>query len=118
MSNTFRRPYTITRNSVAGSYNTAGEYVEGATTTLSIMTSIQPADAEDLKSLPEGRRESEAYRLYTDTLLKITERDSTQGDTILIGTKQFEVLSIAPWQNRGTEACNHYKAVCALVLKT
>jgi len=67
-----------------------------------------------MQLLPEGRRESEAYRLYTDFELKTVRKESgdkLNADTVTIDGKKFEVLSVAKWRN---DVINHYKAVVSL----
>ena len=106
----FRSPIILRRPS-AGSY-VNGRWVEGSTTNSTITASIQPVTGEDMEELPEARRESEAYKMYTSTEIKtIQEAGSDQNaDRVLFFGKEFEVHQVNPWQNNSNfKNVNHYK---------
>jgi hypothetical protein len=67
----FRKPYNVTRTA-PGTY-TNGEWVNGASSTVPIMATIQPVSDQDLKALPEGTRSSDVVKIYTETLLYTVE---------------------------------------------
>lgn len=106
----FRSPITLRRPS-PGSY-VNGRWVEGATTDSTITASIQPLTGEDMQSLPEARRESEAYNMFTSTQVRtVQEAGSNQNsDRILFGGKEFEVHQVHTWQNNANfTIVNHYR---------
>ena len=75
MFEVFRKTYTVTRVA-AGDY-VDGKWVEGATSTFTIQASLQPAKPKEMEMLPEGRRNQETYKLYSDTQLRTVEEDET-----------------------------------------
>ena len=99
----FRR--SVTRRTQAAGTEVNGHYTEGAKTDTVIKASIQPASQTDIETLPEGRRNHEAFRVYTDTKLN-TERDDENSDSILYDGKEYEVMMRLDWQNN---VINHYK---------
>lgn len=106
----FRSPVTLRRPS-AGAY-VNGLWVEGATTDSIITASIQPLTGEDMEELPEGRRESEGYKMYTSTQVRtVQEAGSDQNaDRIVFNSKEYEVHRVNPWQNNlNFNIVNHYK---------
>lgn len=102
-----RKTLTVTRHA-AGSRD-HGRYVEGTTSTFNITASVQPLQAREMDMLPENRRDSESFRLYTDTLLLVADRRTgVNADKVAISGSDYEVVSCATWQN---DIINHYKAV-------
>jgi len=63
----FRKPFTAKRVT-AGTY-VNGVFVPGTNSTFTIQASIQPLSDIDLSTLPEGQREGDLIKLYTDTEL-------------------------------------------------
>ena len=77
-----------------------GQYVETVDwTTDTILASVQPMTGNDLLSLPEGRRESEGVKMYTDIKTDI-------GSYIVWNSKEYEIKSEA---YHGSNVINHYK---------
>jgi len=112
MTSSFRKSLVGTRF-VAGTFP-KGEYVEGGTSVINFKASVQPLKPNEMQLLPEGRRESEAFRLYTDFQLKTVRTESgseLNADNVTIDGENFEVLSVAKWKNN---VLNHFKAVVAL----
>jgi len=107
----FRKPITVKRP-------TAGSYVNGlwvATSTpteIIIQASVQPATTEDLQSLPEGRRQLGAYKLYTDTQLQSVLENANNPDIVVINGEDYEVAQVEPWQNG---IVNHYKILAVRI---
>lgn len=103
----FRRPLTVRRRS-NGSYNDAGFFVvSGPETILTIEASVQPLTGSDIRLLPEGRREEEMSRLYTDTpLLGSIKGSAGNCDIVEIDGADYEVIKTMPW---GNNVINHYK---------
>lgn len=106
----FRSPITLRRPD-AGTY-VDGRWVGGSVVDSTITASIQPLSGEDMQSLPEARRESEAYNMYTSTQVRtVQEAGSDQNaDRVLFFGKEFEVWQVRPWQNNSNFAIvNHYR---------
>lgn len=108
----FREPLTVKRKNAATVY-VKGKAQVGATSNVSITTSVQPLKADEMELLPEGRRDSEAFRLYTSTeLFPADETTGKNADVVVYNGKDYEVLSCARWQNR---VVPHFKAVMVKV---
>jgi len=106
----FRRPIRVTRVEKSGQY-VNGTYVPGdfPVDVPNVRASIQPAPGKMMQSLPEGRRSSEAYLLYTDSMLYTAETSSSQNtDIVIINDTEFEVAKVGPWQNG---VINHYEVL-------
>ena len=90
----------------------SGDYINGEWHTETeaapfiIVASVQPLTPKEMKTLPEGRRNSQAYRIYTDIELH-TIRDQNPDRVELFG-QEFEILSVEIWQN---QVIPHYKAI-------
>lgn len=93
--------YTRTRTSVGTTVD--GTYVEGSTSTSSILGSLQPVTGDLLKSLPEGRRADEVKVLYTtsDVIVKPIP------DKFTIDGEQWETEKVMKWEHFGE---THYIA--------
>ncbi len=104
----FRQAVTIKRVTSAP-VATKGVYASAATSNITIQASIQPLKPNEMQLLPELRRNSEAFRLYTSTQLFPAEDETKKNADIAVfyGNK-YEVLSCATWQNN---VINHYKAI-------
>jgi len=104
----FRQSITLKRRTGTGSF-TKGIFTDSGTSDITIQGSIQPLKADEMELLPEGRRDSEAFRIYTDTKLFPANDDTKlNADRVVLGGKEYEVLACATWQNN---VINHYKAV-------
>ena len=101
-----RKTLTVTRYGLGS--DVKGHYVEGTPSTFNITASVQPLRPNEMLLLPEGRRESEAFRLYTDTQLLPARKDSTNAEKVAIGSVDYEVLSCAIWDNN---IIPHFKAI-------
>jgi len=90
----------------------SGTYVDGTwkaeaeNAPFTIRASVQPLKPKEMETLPEGRRNSQAYRIYTDVELH-TVRDQNPDRVELFG-EEFEILSVEVWQN---QVIPHFKAV-------
>jgi hypothetical protein len=78
--------------------------------------SVQPTKGQEVKLVPEGRRDSETYKMYTSTqILGITTQNPDQV-TILKAPFTgivFECIEIFDWQNNANfNVTNHYKYIC------
>ena len=110
----FRRPLQVTRK-LAGDYNDAGKWVDGATSrVLTIQASVQPLLGKDVKTLPENRRSVESYVLYTNTNLSVLdELTGLRGDTVAINGRNYEIVARHDWQN---SVISHYKYIVQRIL--
>ena len=101
----FRGTVTGTRDDGTGIY-VEGEWVAGSTTVLSIEASIQPLRPDEMDQLPEGRRSGQAYKLYTDDLVRTAKQDQYNADKLTINGEECEVVAVKPYQSG---IISHYK---------
>jgi len=103
----FRRTLTVSRRA-AGDYNAGGFFeVSDAPSTFTIEASVQPMSGQEMKLLPENRREEEWTKIYTDTELYSAEKGSTgNADIVTIAGSSYEVFKVFPWLNG---VISHYK---------
>lgn len=115
MSSSFRKPRTIKRYA-AGTYN-KGIYTEGTENQFEITASVQPTTPSDINALPEGRRDSISFRIYTDADLRTSEGETprTNPDKIVLYGQDYEVVKEMTWLN---SVINHRKYVVAQVLES
>lgn len=99
------KPYTVTRTTPAAPVN--GRKVAGTTSTLPITANIQPANGEELETLPEHRRKNDVRVIYTETELFV-EDATHEPDRIAIGSTVFEVFKCEPW-------ARHFRAYASKV---
>lgn len=105
MGSSFRKTITVTPRTSGSLVD--GIYTEAAGTPYTIQASVQPANARDLQTLPEGRRLSKAYRLYSDSSMNSLQ--TTQNpDRVTLGDGEYEVVTKDPWQNG---VVPHYKYI-------
>jgi hypothetical protein len=98
----FRRPYIVKRKS-SGSISD-GKFTDGAISDISITASVQPLKSQDIQQLPEGRRNSKLYYVFTSTALNTV--GTANPDSIVIDGEIYEVDKKDSWQNG---VINHYK---------
>lgn len=89
----------------AGTYNSAGDWVAGASASFNISAVIQNANPEDLKVLTEGQRTNEAIKIHTVTELIIQTTNQT-GDLIVYEGSDWLVYNVAD-----RKIGNYYKAI-------
>ena len=81
-----------------------GVWVEGSSSEFTVKCSVQPLRPREMATLPEGRRDIEALRIYADDRLLAAD-ETTQINADLVDVSgvgdnyDFEVLSCGPWQN-------------------
>ena len=91
--------YTVTRTA-AGSYTT-GLYTSGATSTFTIVASIQPFGmGRNLEAPVDGQHGSEVRVLWTTTELR-TRAPLNDADTISIDSETWRVVQVERWQAFG-----------------
>lgn len=100
----FRSPFIITRKE-PGAYNN-GEWVEGAYTAAVINASVQPVRGLEMEMLPEGRRNTQSVKIYTNVKLNTVEDKNP--DHLQAFGYDFEILSVEPW---ASNVINHYKCI-------
>lgn len=105
----FRSPITL-RTFAVGSY-VNGRWVEGSHTDAIITASIQPLVGEEMQLVPEDRRETETFKMYTSAVINtITDANP---DQVIFNGKTFVVLQVFPWQNTSVFfPVQHYKYIC------
>ncbi len=103
----FRLPQTITR--FAAGTTVKGRYTAGASSTLTILASVQPISGEDLKPLPEGRRLDDYVKVYTDSNLQTLP---SQPDRLTWRGHTYECISV---DVRQMGVINHYKYIFSKV---
>ena len=104
----FRSPVTLRRFQSGGYSN--GRWTDGIYTDMPITSSIQPMKGEEMQELPEGRRESEGYRLFTSALIHTVT--DVNPDLVLFLGKTFEVVQVLPWQNsQALGLVHHYQYI-------
>lgn len=106
----FRKPVTVTRPAQGSFVN--GIWVDGTTTTLTIDASVQPANTNDLQSLPENRRTLGVYVLYSDVPFQSAIENKQNPDIVKINGEDYEIAKSMPWQN---DVVSHYKAMAVRV---
>lgn len=113
----FRTPIEILRQ-LEGSY-VNGKFVEGGFITIAATASVQPLKGQEVQLIPEGRRDSESYKMFTSTQIFGIEpqRPLANPDqvTVLKGPftgRIFEVIDINTWQNNPNfNIVNHYEYI-------
>ena len=108
--NAFRKSLKVRRIGDVEYIN--GKPTEDASETLCIKGSVQPANTDDMQSLPEGRRLLGVLKIYTDTKLRAAREGSYNSDIIEIDGDDYEVAAVMPWQNG---IINHYKILASRV---
>lgn len=102
----FRKPQTILRLS-PGTY-VEGNWVDGAEVQLVIQASVQPVKAQDMATLPAGKRISDFVKLYTDTPLQVlSEVEGLQPDRLMWLGHIFECIAADRYQ-MGVISHNRY----------
>ena len=106
----FRQAVTVTRQPEGGYVD--GVWQNDPAGTVAIKASVQPASAEDMQRLPEGRRQTGAVKLFTnDTLL--TEKGAQKADVVNLPQGDYEVATAEEWVN-GIIPHNAY--ICARIV--
>jgi len=114
MKSSFRK--SLPRRTFAAGTIVKGRFIEGAPTDTAIFASVQPLKAHEIMQLPEGRRNSKSFWLFTDTKLNvIDELNKINPDLITIDSELFEVFKIEPWQNN---VIPHFKVMVMKKLET
>jgi hypothetical protein len=81
-------------------------------TQFTIVGSIQPTTGKDLEAVPENRRDSALYKIYTTSELVIATTGRQNSDRLSLFGEDYEVISKLPWQN---SLINHFKYIVGRV---
>ena len=88
-----------------------GVYENGPVTESTITGSLQPLRPNEMQLLPEGRRTSQAMKLYTtDEIRTANEETNMQADEVEVDELIFEVFSVEKWTLPGSDNA-HYKSI-------
>lgn len=110
MNSSFRKTLILRRSDAADTV-VDGYKVNSATTDTNFLASVQPLNAHQIQHLPESRRNSKSYWLYTsDNLLMMSAKNA---DRVIIDGEEYEVWKKEPWQNA---VLNHFKILVGKVL--
>ena len=86
-------PYTLIRYA-AGVYDENGRYNQPDPTESTIQAHIQPLNGIEKQELPEGRRNLDSIKIYSDDELRGVDSESKlQPDRIVYNSKTYEVYS-------------------------
>ena len=103
----FRSPLTLRRKEKG--FVKDGYWVEGFVTESTFTASVQPLTPREVEQLPEGRRDSDPFWLFTSTELKVVNVDGIKNpDIVVIDGEFYEVDKVGKWQNN---VINHYKCL-------
>lgn len=103
--------YTVTRTA-AGDY-IDGRWVDGSTSTFTVMASIQPMRLGEVQKLPEALRTRETRKFRSDTAVRIAnETNKTPSDTISVDGETWEVMQASHWFDHSPDL-EHWQGVIA-----
>lgn len=88
--------YTVTRIA-ASTHDGYGRAVAGATSTISIIASVQPYNGGILRVLPEGIHADDVRHVFTETEIKVRPRP----DAITLGSDTFVAFAVEPYVGLG-----------------
>lgn len=88
--------YTVTRRGPT-TVGADGRVDLASSSTLSILASVQPLGGRDLERLPEGLRVGERRKMYTGTVLKVSDTP----DVVAIDGADWEVETCLDYQVLG-----------------
>ena len=98
------------RRPAGGSFNgDTGRWVDGTPVDpFTIKASVQAMTGEDMETLPEGRRASSGYWVFTSTLIKTVDTDGSDEnpDIVVIEGEDYEAVTLERWRNK---IINHYR---------
>lgn len=81
------------------------------TSTVDIECSAQPLSGKEMETLPENRRNTSAYTVFTETELKTNDDDTElKPDRLTLFGKLCEIIAVQPWQNG---LINHYECIAS-----
>lgn len=109
------RTYRLILTETAGSY-VNGLWVRGTRGSQSVLASVQPITRQEMESLPEGRRLSDHFKIYSDTQLKVTDDggDNIQPDLLVFDGNAYELVTRLAYQSN---VISHYKYIAVKSFK-
>lgn len=109
----FGFPVTITRYA-AGSY-VNGLYVDGSTTTLSAIMSIQPTNGLEDLLLPEGLRTKNLSKAYSSVELFVSNQITGRKADLVTDVSgiTYEVQKLNRMESFNSDIAPHWKAILA-----
>jgi len=91
-----------------------GRYIKGDKEVFNIDACIQPLTPNEIRLLPEHRRNSETIKIYTNKrLFNSDEKNQIAGDIIEHDNKKYEIHEVSNW-SIGTDL-PHYKSIGVLI---
>lgn len=103
--------YDVTRYEPS-SYDDNGRLVEGASSTLQVVASVQPISGRELLRLDEGLRTKEPLAIWSTTALRTADAQAgTRADRLTVGGLTYEVQLVEDWSASG----GGWKSVAAKV---
>lgn len=94
----FPSPITIERTT--GGYGTNGIWQDGATTTLTVLGSVQPLTARDVLALDQEDRDEGSVWVFTDSDLNIATKGSdSDGDVVVWQGMRYKLVAKDPFTN-------------------
>lgn len=85
---------------ITGGVRVKGKWIPGGATPLpDIKTTIQVVEPNVMQTLPEGRRTTQSWIIYSDILLQTELEGEDEPDEVTIEGQLCIVLSRGAWQN-------------------
>ncbi len=100
------------KRTATGTY-TAGVYVAGSVSTISVTGNIQPANPDYINQIKdinlEGKDTTAMIQIFTESpLYTVDDSPSQKADVITYNGADYEVRRVATWSGIGL---NHYKSI-------
>lgn len=97
VSRLFTGEYLVKRTGKATYLN--GNYVPGRMEEITVLGSLQPTNARELKLPEEGNRLKQYFKFYSDApVLVMSERSLARSDRVCLNGDWFKAMSTEPWQ--------------------
>ena len=105
--------YTIKRFKKGYWDNSTGKYSRDEDKEFEIDASIQPITGNDVKLLPEHRRNTESIMIFSnERLFPSDEKSQKAADIVIYDEKRFEVFKSSKWSE--TTDINHYETIAIM----
>ena len=106
----------ITRRRFAsGARGADGRYTPGASTDTTILASVQPLEGRDREILPEGERQTDGIKVYTESDVRTVNQHGGAGgntpDRLIFDGLVYEVRNVS----RQRSIIPHYRAFALLL---
>lgn len=115
-----RKDNTLTFSRYSGDQvlnTTTYEYENAAPTTFTASGTLEPLTANELATLPEGKRSNKAYYFFTTTELSegTDHGDRQPADTTTIKNVKYQVVDNGDYGNTSRKRMKHYEAILIMV---